>query len=725
MRQPQILLLPAVITLGVILGCGTKSATAGAAPAQHSHSPPGARMVDLKASDGTVLKASYFSAANPGPGVLLLHQINRTRKSWDELAGQLAAAGINTLTLDMRGFGESGSPYTKLTDAEKAQVRNMWPGDVDTAWQYLVSQPGVERNVIGVGGAGWFGVLHSVEMARQHTAEVKSLVLLSGETLQDGLQFLRQASQLPELFVVADDDEYPPTVEAMELLYITASNPGKKFVHYSAAQDAPWVWYETADPAKVPAAGGHGTDLFKPHPELPGIIVNWFVTTLIKTPGHAPADTVASAGILNQIRAPGGVVQVTQQLMEARRTDPLVQLWPEITVDIIGSDHLRAGEIKEAIEFFKLNLLAYPDSADAHNNLADAYLKDGQKDLARQLAEKGMALLNSHAAPASSWSDTEERRGEVRSGLQDVLQKVSAAPTTAPVTAPVTAPTGATSGRLPGTLFRDCPVCPEMVVLPGGTFMMGSSPSEKSWAVSHGATADAVSDESPQHSVSLRSFALGRYDVTRGEYAAFVRETGYSAGDGCGHDGEKWNKQVGLNWRKPGFSQTQRDPVVCVSWHDALAYVSWLNGKVRRGLSTPGDGPYRLPSESEWEYAARAGTTTRLWWGDDDGSAADHAWYKGNSGGRTHPVGSKSANPFGLYDMAGNVWQWTQDCYVDSYANAPSDGGAVEVGSSCMRVDRGGSWYYPSWLLRAATRERNPSDYRDLIMGFRLARSIP
>jgi formylglycine-generating enzyme required for sulfatase activity len=165
--------------------------------------------------------------------------------------------------------------------------------------------------------------------------------------------------------------------------------------------------------------------------------------------------------------------------------------------------------------------------------------------------------------------------------------------------------------------------------------------------------------------------------------------------------------------------------VVCVSWDDALAYVSWLNGKVRRGLSTPGDGPYRLPSESEWEYAARAGTTTRLWWGDDDGSAADHAWYKGNSGGRTHPVGSKSANPFGLYDMAGNVWQWTEDCYVDSYANAPSDGGAVEVGSSCMRVDRGGSWYYPSWLLRAATRERNPSDYRDLIMGFRLARSIP
>jgi tetratricopeptide (TPR) repeat protein len=380
---------------------------------------PAARVVDLKASDGTLLKASYFAAAKPGPGVLLLHQGNRTRQSWDELAGQLAAAGINTLTLDLRGFGESGGkskPYNRETNTR----------DIDTAFQYLVSQPGVKRDVIGVGGAGWFGVLPSVEVAHQHSAEVKSLVLLSGETLQDGLEFMRQSSQLPALFVVADDDEYPPTVEAMELLYITASNLGKKFVHYSAAQEAPWKWYETSD-SKVPANGGHGTDMFKVHQELPGIIVNWFVTTLIRTPGHAPADTLASAAILNQIRMPGGVAQVTQQLMEARRKDPQAQLWPEITVDIIGADHLRGGEIKEAIEVFKLNLLAYPDSADAHYNLADAYLKDGQKDMARQYAKKALTLLDSHAAPLSSWSDTEQRRGEIRNGLQDVLKKLGAA----------------------------------------------------------------------------------------------------------------------------------------------------------------------------------------------------------------------------------------------------------------------------------------------------------
>ena len=149
------------------------------------------------------------------------------------------------------------------------------------------------------------------------------------------------------------------------------------------------------------------------------------MTTLIKTPGHAPADTVASAAILNQIEMPGGVAQVTQQLMEARRKDPQVQLFPEITVDILASGHLREGDAKKAIEIFKLNLLAYPDSADAHYNLADAYLADGQKELARQYAEKALALLDSHAAPLSSWSDTEQRRGEIRRSAQKTLKKLS------------------------------------------------------------------------------------------------------------------------------------------------------------------------------------------------------------------------------------------------------------------------------------------------------------
>ena len=125
------------------------------------------------------------------------------------------------------------------------------------------------------------------------------------------------------------------------------------------------------------------------------------------------------------------------------------------------------------------------------------------------------------------------------------------------------------------------------------------------------------------------------------------------------------------------------------------------------------------------EYAARAGTTTRFFWGDDDADTDRNAWFKGNSGGRTHPVGSKPANAFGLYDMAGNVWQWTQDCYAETYAGASSNGSAAEPGNSCMRVDRGGSWFYPPWTLRSAARERNPAAYRDIMMGFRVARTLP
>jgi dienelactone hydrolase/uncharacterized damage-inducible protein DinB len=387
--------------------------------AQQAQQPSAPRVVDLKASDGAILKASYFAAAKPGPGVLLLHQGNRTRQSWDDLAGRLAAAGINTLTLDMRGFGESGGTRQTWTRQE-SPARKRWADDIDTAWHYLVSQPGVSGDAIGLGGAGVLGVDMAVLTAHRHSTEVKSLVLLSGETFLPGQQFLRQASQLPGLFVAADDDENPPTEEVMEWIYGLSSNPGKRLVHY-AGKKAPWNGFEDTG---IPAVGTHGTDLFKTHPELPGIIVDWFVTTLIATPGHAPAEPLASASILSQLELPGGVAQVTEQLEEARRSDPKAQLFPEVVVTILGYDHLAAGEKKLAVEIMKLVVTAYPDSADAYDSLSDAYLADGQKDLARQTAEKALALLDSHAAPASSWSDTEERRKLIRDGAQQNLKQL-------------------------------------------------------------------------------------------------------------------------------------------------------------------------------------------------------------------------------------------------------------------------------------------------------------
>lgn len=380
------------------------------------------RVVDIKTPDGTVLKATYFTAAKPGPGVVLYHQGNRTRQSWDDVARQLAAAGINVLTVDSRAHGESGGTSDNYW-------KTSWPSDLEVAFQYLSSQPAVNRKFIGAGGAGNLGAESAVETARRHPAEIKSLVLLSGETDRPGSEFLHQASQLPELFVAADNDEYTPIQDAMKLLYVSASSPTKKFVYYSQAEEAPWLWYETfRDTGKVPAQGGHGTDMFKPHPELPEIIVHWFVTTLIKTPGHAPPDTVASADVLNQLQFGGstGIAQAKHQLLEARKKDPQAQLFPEVSADKIGEDYQRAGDAKTALEIFKVVELAYPDSADLQTDVADAYLAIGQKDMAREHAQRALALLDSHAAPASSWSDTEQRRSEIRRSAQETLKKLNA-----------------------------------------------------------------------------------------------------------------------------------------------------------------------------------------------------------------------------------------------------------------------------------------------------------
>jgi len=385
------------------------------------------RVIDLKSSDGTILKGTYFAAGKPGPGVLLFHQSNRTRKSWDELAAQLAAVGIHVLTVDSRAHGESGGKYDNEAN-RAAYWKTWWPSDLDAAFQYLSSQANVNREAIGAVGAGNLGVQSAIEIARRHPAQVQSLVLLSGETVRSGMEFLHRASQLPQLYVMDDNDEYPPTQEEMKLLYITASSPIKKLVHYSQAEDAPWLWYETfLDSGKVPAKGGHGTDMFKPHPELPGIIVDWFKSTLLRTPALPPVDTLASAQVLNQLNFGGiaGIAEVKQQLLEAREKDPQAQLFPEVSADSIGEDYQRDGDAKTALEVFKLLEIAYPQSADVQNDLADAYLANGEKDTAREHAQKALALLNSHAAPASSWSDTEERRGEIRKAAEETLKKAS------------------------------------------------------------------------------------------------------------------------------------------------------------------------------------------------------------------------------------------------------------------------------------------------------------
>jgi dienelactone hydrolase len=362
--------------------------------------------IDLTAADGTMLKATYFGAGKKGPGVLLLHQCNRQRKVWDGLAQQLAAAGINVLTLDLRGFGESGGDRVDtLTPQAAAKQEGKWPADIDVAFQYLTSRPGVTRDVIGVGGASC-GVDNAVQTARRHS-EVKSLVLLSGSTNLAGRQFLRNDNSIPIFFAFADDDEFKPSIVAIQFLYSITADPSKKMVSYPT--------------------GGHGADIFTVHPDLPKQIVDWLVTTLITTPGQAPAPKEAAAvpeemRILNLLDEPGGPKKVEELLTEARQRNPKAQLFPESIVNIMGYDHMQAGDMEGAIEILKLNAMAYPNSPNVYDSLGDVYLANGQKKLARENALKTLELLPSDTA------DDAQRREGIKNNAEQKLKQLGDAP---------------------------------------------------------------------------------------------------------------------------------------------------------------------------------------------------------------------------------------------------------------------------------------------------------
>jgi formylglycine-generating enzyme required for sulfatase activity len=239
--------------------------------------------------------------------------------------------------------------------------------------------------------------------------------------------------------------------------------------------------------------------------------------------------------------------------------------------------------------------------------------------------------------------------------------------------------------------FQECSKCPVMKVVAAGSFFMGSPTNE----------AGRDNDESPQHNVNIPAqFAVGQYPVTFDQW------------DACVADG-------GCNAYKPsdeGWGRGQQ-PVINVSWNDATAYVTWLSKKTGK--------PYRLLSEAEYEYAARAGTTTAYPWGDtiDTNKANCNGCGSQWDNKQTAPVGSFAANAFGLYDMVGNVWEWTQDCY-HSYNGTPTNGTAWTKGDCSNRVLRGGSWdNYPRYV-RSADRDGLTGDLRNSDFGLRVARTL-
>lgn len=297
----------------------------------------------------------------------------------------------------------------------------------------------------------------------------------------------------------------------------------------------------------------------------------------------------------------------------------------------------------------------------------------------------------------------------------------------------------------PGAVFQDCADCPEMVVIPAGEFIMGTAGSE----------VGRLTNEGPQREVKIsRPFAISRYEITVGQYRQFSEDTGRGVrNNNCvvvtGLRGGE--PVIGKSWEDPNYEQGEDHPVACISWNDSRDFVAWLTEKTGK--------PYRFLTEAEWEYMARAGTSTRYSFGNDKRELCDYAnvpdaaakidiesnedwspWLyvdcNDGYGLQTSPVGSYKPNAFGLYDVHGNVWEWVQDCYYDSFEGAPKDGSARVSETDCERVVRGGSLSAPVSASRSAMRfagvtelrgeaaERAPKEWHNFNLGLRIARDL-
>ena len=378
----------------------------------------------------------------------------------------------------------------------------------------------------------------------------------------------------------------------------------------------------------------------------------------------------------------------------------------------------RVAESPRAVPESKAMVPVVPDSGDAEALAAKAR---AEEDARKAAQAKDKALAARIEEKARRTAELEAKQLAREEAQPEPPKRAAEAPR------PV---------RQPGTVFQDCPDCPRMVVIPAGEFRMGSVPSE----------AERGGDEGPQHQVSIASsFALGRTEVTVAEFRRFTDDAGYrteaerdTRSQGCSGfiyldpAAASPDPQLVTSWRNPGLVQEDSHPVLCVSWNDARAYAQWLSKKAGQR--------YRLPTEAEWEYAARGGTGTARYWGNDPVEAcryanvADQSRFQTLSFGQKHDcndghyftatVGSYARNGFGLYDMIGNAWEWTEDCWNASYAGAPADGAAWLAGDCRQRVSRGGSWSTVPRFARSAARNRNSADHRDNLTGFRLARTL-
>lgn len=283
-------------------------------------------------------------------------------------------------------------------------------------------------------------------------------------------------------------------------------------------------------------------------------------------------------------------------------------------------------------------------------------------------------------------------------------------------------------------IIQDCEACPKLIVLEPGTFTLGADQEEgRRWKMLDRMSAN----EGPRVEVTVeRRFALGQMEITHGQFAGFIQETGFKTKKGCFHlTSAGWSVQPKLNWEDPGYAVTDDHPVACIKRPAILAYIDWLSEKTGKS--------YRLPSEAEYEYAARAGSDTTTFWGEDWTQACTYqngadltfvpnvpdipyGQYAECDDGYvfTSPVGSYEPNPWGFYDLAGNVSESTADCYQDSHDGMPTNGAPVSKSRCRAWVAKGGSWAGFPGLLRPATRLRIREVTTGTGFGFRVARDV-
>lgn len=322
-----------------------------------------------------------------------------------------------------------------------------------------------------------------------------------------------------------------------------------------------------------------------------------------------------------------------------------------------------------------------------------------------RLAKEEQQRKTMQARAAAAYR-TEQERARHEQAERNDAELEALLPTTA-------SPVADTHGVLRDRFLDGSAKGPELVLIPTGRFQMGSTELERKQAVEQGAQKAWVEREAPQHWVGIEQpIAMGRFPVTVGEWRLFVKATG-------------WQPHGEVNWAAPGFRQGDDHPVVGVTWHDAQQYVRWLS--VQTGQT------YRLPSEAEWEYACRAGTRTAFSFGDDidptlanyDGNFTWNGGVRGEYRQGTSAAGTFPPNPWGLFDMHGNVWEWVQDVVHENYEGAPIDGVAWEEGGDQnRRVLRGGSWMYNPGYLRSALRNGFSATLSNDIVGFRVARKL-